>query len=72
MPPAATRTPLITEVTRKDTPEVVPTSPFARSRRSSSISAVTSVGSAMVRTLPAITPNISSTMNTHSARCRRR
>src|SRR3712207_481939 len=67
MPPAATSTPLITEVVRNDTPDVVPTSPFARSLVSSSISAVTSVGRAMVRMLPAMTPNIDSTMSVHSA-----
>ena len=66
MPPAATRRPLITEVTRNDTPVAVPTSPFALSRRSSGMSRVTSVGIAMVRRLPVTTPSISSTTNTHS------
>ena len=44
----------------------VPTSPLALSRRSSAISTVTRVGSAIVRMFPAITPNIASTMKTHS------
>ena len=66
MSPAATRRPLITEVTRKLTPIDMPTSPFARSRRSSGISAVTRVDRAIPRMLPAITPIIASTMNTHS------
>ena len=66
MPPAATRRPLITEVTRNDTPLALPTSPFALARPSSGISRVTSVGRAMVRRLPATTPTISRTTKTHS------
>ena len=65
MPPAATSRPLITEVTRNDTPVALPTSPFALSRRSSGISRVTRVGIAIVRRLPATTPTISRTTNTH-------
>jgi hypothetical protein len=66
MPPAATSTPLITEVTRNDTPVVVPTRPLALSRRSSGINTVTSVCKAIERMLPVITPNIVSTMKTHN------
>ena len=58
MSPAATSNPLITEVTRNETPMVLPTSPFARSRRSSGIRAVTRVDSAIPRMLPAITPTM--------------
>ena len=66
MPLAPTSRPLITEVTRNETPDVVPTRPLARSRLSGSIIAVTTVGSAMVRRLPAIMPVISSTTKTQS------
>ena len=66
MPPAATRRPLITEVTRNDTPRVVPTRPLALSLRSSGIKRVTSVMSAIDRIFPAITPNIDSTTKTQS------
>ncbi len=58
--------PLITDVTRNDTPEVVPTSPLALSRLPSSIRAVTMVGRAIVRMLPTMTPNMSSTISAHS------
>ena len=67
MPSNATSRPLITEVTRNETPVVVPTRPLARSRRCSGTSRVTSVGRAMPRMLPAITPSISTTTNTHSS-----
>ena len=66
MPPAATNKPLITEVTRNEMPKVVPTRPLALSLRSSGISTVTSVMRAIERTLPAITPNMESTMKTHN------
>ncbi len=66
MSPAATSRPLITEVIRNVTPVVVPTSPLALSRRSSSISTVTRVISAMDRTFPAITPTMEITMKIHS------
>ncbi len=65
MPSYATSSPLITEVTRNDTPDVVPTSPFALSRSPSGTSRVTIVGSAMPRRLPVITPSMSSTTKTH-------
>jgi hypothetical protein len=65
MPPSPTSTPLMTDVTRKETPEVVPTSPLARSRESSAMRTVTSVGSAIARMLPTMTPNISNRMSTH-------
>ena len=58
--------PLITEVTRNDTPVAVPTRPLARSRTFSGMSSVTQVGSAMVKRLPAITPSMTMTMKTHS------
>ena len=58
----------MTEVTRKDTPVDVPTSPLARSRTSAGMSRVTQVGSAMPKRLPAMTPSITMTMNTHSSR----
>ena len=45
----------------------MPTSPFALSRRSFGTSRVTSVGSAMLRTLPAMTPNMTDRMNNHKA-----
>jgi hypothetical protein len=57
---------LITEVTRNDTPMVVPTRPFALSLRSSEIKRVTSVMSAIDRIFPAITPSIDNTMKTHN------
>jgi hypothetical protein len=66
MPPAATSRPLITDVTRNETPVVVPTRPLALSRRSSGINTVTSVCRAIVRILPVITPNMVSTMKTHN------
>ncbi len=66
MPPAATSTPLITDVTRSETPWAEPTSPLARSRRPSGMRMVTRVGIAMLRMLPAMTPTSSSTTNTHS------
>ena len=68
MPSRATSSPLITDVASRVTPVVVPTSPLARSRRSGSISRVTMVIIAIPRTLPAITPNIASTTNTHNQR----
>ncbi|CAB4926570.1 unannotated protein [freshwater metagenome] len=49
-----------------EAPVTVPTRPLARSRRSAGISRVTSVGSAIDRGLPAITPSISRTTSTHS------
>ena len=66
MSPAATSRPLITEVTRNDTPMVVPTRPLALSRRSSGMSRVTRVGIAIERRLPVTTPTISSTTKTQS------
>ena len=66
MPSKATSRPLITDVTRNETPDAVPTSPLARSRTGSGTSSVTRVGSAIPRRLPAITPNISTTTKVHS------
>ena len=63
---AATRSPLMTEVTRNDTPRVDPTKPLALSRRSSGIKRVTIVIGAIDRIFPAITPSIDTTMKTHS------
>jgi hypothetical protein len=68
MSPAATSTPLITEVTRNETPVVVPTRPLARSLRSSEIDTVTSVCKAIERMLPVITPNIVITMKIHNVK----
>ena len=68
---SATSSPLMTDVTRNDTPVVVPTRPFARSRSAAGTSSVTRVGSAMPRRFPAMTPSMSSTTNTHSTRARR-
>jgi hypothetical protein len=65
IPPAPTSRPLITDVTSIDTPLVVPTMPLARSRRDSSNSAVTTVGRAIERRLPTITPSISSVISAH-------
>lgn len=67
IPSTATSSPDATEVTRKDTPVAVPTSPLARSRTGAGTSRVTSVGSAMVRRFPAITPSISATTSVHSS-----
>jgi hypothetical protein len=67
IPSKATSRPLITDVTRNETPDVVPTSPFARSRTASGTRSVTRVGSAMPRRFPEITPSISTTTNTHSS-----
>ena len=72
IPPHATRKPLIAEVVTKPIPVAMPTSPFALSRRSSGTSRVTSVGSAMLRTLPAITPNMTARINSHKAMLSRR
>ena len=58
----------MTDVTRNPTPDTVPTSPFARSRSSAGTSRVTSVVVAIVRMLPATTPSMTSTTNTHSSR----
>ena len=66
IPSRATSSPLITDVTSIVTPVAVPTRPLARSRRSGSISRVTIVIIAIIRTLPAITPNMASTMNNQS------
>ena len=66
MPPQATRKPLITEVVRKPTPETMPTSPLALSRRSSGIISVTRVGSAIPRMLPAMTPSMTSDTRIHT------
>jgi hypothetical protein len=66
MPPAATSSPLMTDVTRNDTPKVVPTRPLALSLRSSGIKSVTNVMRAIDRTFPAITPNMDTTMKTHN------
>ena len=49
-----------------EAPVTVPTRPLARSRRSSGTRSVTSVGRAIDRGLPAMTPVMSSTMSTHS------
>ena len=65
MSPAATSSPLITEVTSIDTPIVEPTSPLALSRRSSGTRTVTSVDRAMPRMFPAMTPIMARTMKTH-------
>ena len=46
-------------------PLTMPTSPFALSRRSAGTSRVTSVGSAIMRILPTITPSIVSRTNSH-------
>jgi hypothetical protein len=67
MPSTATSTPLSTEVTRKDTPLVVPTRPLARSRNDSGISTVTSVARAIERRFPEMTPDINSTTKIHSS-----
>jgi hypothetical protein len=66
MPPQATRKPEITDVVRKPMPVTIPTSPLALSRSFSGMRIVTSVGSAIDRILPAITPNITSRMNNQS------
>jgi hypothetical protein len=66
IPLEATSSPLITEVTRLETPDVVPASPFALSRRPSSNRAVTTVVIAMLRGLPAITPAITRRTSAHS------
>jgi hypothetical protein len=58
--------PLITDVTRNETPDVVPTIPLARSRSASGTSNVTIVDIAMPRTLPTITPAISRSTNPQS------
>ncbi len=63
MPPQATRKPLITEVVRKPMPLTMPTRPLALSRSPSGIRMVTSVGRAMLRILPAMTPSITSSTN---------
>ena len=68
MPLAPTSNPLITEVTRNETPAVVPTSPFARSRFCSGTRAVTIVGRAIVRRLPAIMPDMTSTTSAQRRR----
>ncbi len=61
----ATRKPLIAEVIRKPRPDTMPTSPLALSRSSGGINAVTSVGSAIILRLPAITPSIAMPVKTH-------
>ena len=66
MPASPTSRPLITDVIRNETPDAVPTSPFALSRPSSATSSVTTVDIAMPRMLPTITPTMSSSTNTHS------
>ena len=57
----------MTEVIRNETPDVVPTRPFARSRSGSGTSSVTIVGRAMPRRPPAMTPSMSSTTKVHSS-----
>ena len=69
MPPHATRNPLITEVVRNEIPVVMPTRPLALSRSSSGIRTVTTVGSAIVRRLPASTPPMINTMSTQRYGC---
>ena len=54
--------PLRIEATRKATPLAVPTRPLARSRPASGTRMVTSVESAIARTLPTIAPTSVSTM----------
>ena len=56
MPSMPITSPLNTEVTASATPEIVPTSPLALSRRSSGTSNVTQVDSATPRRLPATEP----------------
>ena len=65
IPLAPTSNPLITDVTRKLMPAAVPTRPLARSRRSSGIRMVTTVGMAIMRMFPTITPLIRSRTKTH-------
>ncbi len=67
IPSTATSSPDATDVTRKLTPVAVPTSPFARSRTAAGTSRVTSVGSAIVRRFPAMTPSIRATTSVHSS-----
>ena len=67
MPSKATSRPDSTDVTRNETPVAVPTRPFARSRTAAGTSSVTSVGRAIVRRLPVITPSMSVTTKPHSS-----
>ena len=56
MPSYAPSRPLMTEVIRNDTPDVVPTGPLARAPSGSGTSSVTIVGGAMLRRPPARMP----------------
>ncbi len=67
MPAKPISSPLITEVTRYETPMIEPTRPFARSRRSAGTSKVTVVDMAMLRMLPAITASINTITKTQSS-----
>lgn len=62
--------PLKTEVRAKATQLAVPTSPLARSRRSSETRSVTVVDRATARRLPATEPARTSMMNTQVRGCR--
>jgi hypothetical protein len=72
MPRVPTTRPLNTEVIANDTPVTVPTSPLARSRRSSGTRSVTQVESTMLRIEPATDPIRVSATSTHNHTPRRR